>query len=151
MRDWKIAKADVSHADTLARFNAAMALETEDKQLDMEVASTGVKHLLERPQYGFYLVAIQEETPVAALMITYEWTDWRDGLFWWVQSVYVKPEFRRQGIYRALYARVKEMAEQDLEVRGIRLYVEKENRVAHAAYRGCGMSQAPYRIFEEIL
>lgn len=84
-----------------------MALETEGKVLDKQAAELGVKGLFDRPQFGFYLLANIGEKPAASLMVTYEWSDWRNGLFWWIQSVYVKTEFRRQGIYAAMYSELK--------------------------------------------
>ena len=82
-------------------------------------------------------------------MLTYEWSDWRNGLWWWIQSVYVKPECRRQGVYRALYAHVQALAENDGDVQGIRLYVEKENQTAQQTYLSLGMHDSHYRVFEQ--
>jgi ribosomal protein S18 acetylase RimI-like enzyme len=84
-------------------------------------------------------------------MITYEWSDWRDGLFWWVQSVYVKPEHRRRGVYTVLYEFVKALAAADPSVRGFRLYVERENAAAQRTYERLGMSESHYKMYEELL
>lgn len=139
--------------DTLVSFNQAMARETEAKELDLRVLTAGVENLLENKQYGFYVVAeaVGESSPqaVGSLMVTYEWSDWRNGLFWWIQSVYIKPEFRRQGIYRRLYEFVKELATAQ-DVCGFRLYVEKENQVAQQTYEQLGMSQSHYVMYEEL-
>ena len=97
----KIRTASLEDAQLLSSHNCAMALETEDKILDPVASLAGVEGLFERPQFGFYLVAEVDSVPAATLMVTYEWSDWRNGLFWWIQSVYVKAEYRRQGIYRA--------------------------------------------------
>ena len=144
-----IRRAALSDADTIAKFNRAMALETEGINLIPEVIRAGVQRLLEQPQLGFYLLAMRDQTVAGSLMITTEWSDWRNGVFWWVQSVYVLPEFRRRGIYRSLYNHVKQLAQNE-DVCGFRLYVEQDNSSAMATYRALGMSQTPYRMFEEL-
>ena len=155
--DMKIRRATPGDAQTLVEFNRAMALETEALELSEETLASGVRHLFENPQFGFYVVAEDEggggvtAEPVGSLMITYEWSDWRDGLFWWVQSVYVKPLYRRHGIYRRLYDHVRRMAEDDSTVRGFRLYVERENTAAQATYKRLGMQETHYRMFEELI
>jgi GNAT superfamily N-acetyltransferase len=109
-----------------------------------------VKGLFDRPQFGFYLLANIGEKPAASLMVTYEWSDWRNGVFWWIQSVYVKTEFRRQGIYAAMYSELKKMAsESHTPVCGFRLYAETENIKAHATYMSSGMNACNYIMFEE--
>lgn len=141
--------ATIADLDTIVGFNQAMARETEDKRLALDVLSAGVRNLLENPGHGFYLVAEIGAEVAGCLMITPEWTDWRNGRFWWVQSVYVKAEFRRRGVYRALYAHVKALAAREGDVRGFRLYVEIENDTAQETYRKLGMHEARYRMFEE--
>jgi len=149
MLDIRIANAE-SDAVTLAEHNCAMALETEGKLLDLDVAILGVNGLFERPEFGFYLVAEVDGIIASTLMVTYEWSDWRNGLFWWIQSVYVKPQFRRQGHYRGMYERLKAMAiEQATPVCGFRLYAETENVNAHATYKASGMHVCEYFMFEE--
>ncbi len=133
----------------LIEFNAAMALETEGKNLLPEVVGAGVHSLLGNPAAGFYVIA-QAERVLAALMITKEWSDWRNGSFWWIQSVYVRPEARRQGIYRRLYRHVQEMAAKDSTVCGFRLYVERENNRAQATYEALGMKKTAYLVYEEL-
>ncbi len=137
------------HLASLIEFNLAMALESEDKGLNEEVLTRGVKRLLERPNDGFYLVAEYAGKLAGSLMVTFEWSDWRDGRFWWIQSVYVRPEFRRKGVYSALHERVRALAKKDPEACGIRLYVERENVGAMATYRALGMSETRYRLYEE--
>jgi ribosomal protein S18 acetylase RimI-like enzyme len=137
-------------AQVLIDFNSAMALETEGKELLREVIGAGVRRLLEQPASGFYVIAEAGARVVASLMITKEWSDWRNGSFWWIQSVYVRPEFRRQGVYKQLYRHVQELAARDPAVCGFRLYVERENRRAQAAYRTLGMNETRYRVFEEL-
>lgn len=146
-----IRRAEARDAETIASFNEAMAAETEDKPLDPTIIRRGVARLMERPHYGFYLVA--ENTagvPVGCLMITFEWSDWRDGLFWWIQSVYVAPAARRQGVYTALYDQARELAADDPDVIGFRLYVETENIRAQATYEKLGMQRCPYHLYEAL-
>lgn len=149
MVDIRVANAE-SDALILAEHNCAMALETENKLLDLEVAILGVNGLFKRPEFGFYLVAQVNGTVAATLMVTYEWSDWRNGLFWWIQSVYVKPQFRRQGLYRGMYEQLKTMAlGQETPVCGFRLYAETDNVGAHATYVDSGMHVCRYLMFEE--
>ncbi len=157
--------AEMSDAETIVRFNEAMAAETEDKSLDLETLRAGVRSMLVSPKRGFYLIAEQEAHPagpenrasereeaiVGSLMITTEWSDWRNGMFWWVQSVYVRPKARRQGVYTALYAEVKRRARAAADVCGLRLYVEESNAVAREVYVSLGMVPTSYRMYEETL
>ncbi|HUR88495.1 MAG TPA: GNAT family N-acetyltransferase [Ramlibacter sp.] len=145
-----VRRGEMRDADTIARFNAAMALETEGKALVEEVIGAGVRRLVETPSLGFYLVAEHQGRVIACLMITNEWSDWRNGLFWWIQSVYVDKEYRRQGVYRRMYEEVRALAKADPGVCGFRLYVEKENEVAHATYASLGMKETDYLLYEEL-
>jgi ribosomal protein S18 acetylase RimI-like enzyme len=138
-------------AAALVDFNCAMALETEGKALDIAVVTRGVDGLFEQSRAGFYLVAEVGDEIAGCLMVTPEWSDWRNGWFWWVQSVYVKPAHRRRGVYRALYERVRRDARAGSAVRGLRLYVERGNERAQAVYRRLGMGETPYRLYEEML
>ena len=150
MRAIRIRTARLEDAVALVGFNSAMALETEGKRLLPRVIGAGVRSLLRSPETGFYLLAETKKEIVAALMITQEWSDWRNGTFWWIQSVYVRPEFRRRGVYRRLYRRVRAMAARDRRVCGFRLYVERENRRAQKTYRALGMQGTRYRVFEAL-
>jgi len=141
--------ATVEDADTIARFNQAMALETENKVLADEVIGAGVRTLLKNPRDGFYVVAEMEGVIAAALMVTTEWSDWRNGFFWWIQSVYVKKEYRRQGLYSEMYRFVKNEAGKRSAVCGFRLYVEKDNLRAQKTYEALGMERAHYLLYEE--
>ncbi len=147
----KVRPAVSDDADYIARFNQAMALETERKHLDDDLIQSGVRNLFERPDYGFYMIAEFEGIPAGCLMVTYEWSDWRNQLFWWIQSVYVQPEYRGKGLYRALYEKVKQLAEEQGDVCGFRLYVEKENASAQQVYERLGMQEAQYLMYEEML
>ena len=132
----------------IAGFNRAMAVETEGKELEPAVVLEGVTAIVRRRELGFYLVAEVEAEVVGQLMITTEWSDWRNGFFWWIQSVYVKPQFRRVGVYSRLYERVREMAQAAGDVRGIRLYVAKENVGAQRVYERLGMGDSGYLMYE---
>lgn len=136
-------------ASILAEFNKAMAFESEGIDLDYRTVHSGIKNLILQTELGFYLIAEIDSKPVGTLMITYEWTDWRDGLFWWIQSVYVIPEMRNKGIYKALYKFIKKLAESDSRVKGFRLYVDKDNQNAIEVYRKLGMIESNYILFEE--
>jgi GNAT superfamily N-acetyltransferase len=145
-----VRKAQAADAGTIADFNSAMALHTEGKALIPEVIGAGVRRLIEQPALGFYVVAESAGRVVACLMVTNEWSDWRNGLFWWIQSVYVEPEWRRQGVYRRLYDFVRGLAKADAAICGFRLYVEKDNKVAQATYASLGMAPTDYQIYEEL-
>ena len=147
---FSIRRATAKDTATLAHFNIAMARETEDHALDAETVQAGVAKLFDSPQHGFYLVVESEGAVVGSLMITHEWSDWRDGLWWWIQSVYVVPNFRRQGVFSALYRKVTTLARQDNRICGLRLYVEKDNTNAQQVYAHLGMSEAPYRVYEQL-
>jgi ribosomal protein S18 acetylase RimI-like enzyme len=146
----QIRRATPGDAGVLIEFNAAMALETERKELLPEVIGAGVRTLLANPASGFYVIAEESSLVLAALMITREWSDWRNGSFWWIQSVYVRPEWRRRGVYKRLYRHVQELAAQDPAVCGFRLYVERENAGAQDTYRSLGMRETRYLVFEEL-
>ena len=145
-----IRKATESDAESIIEFNIAMAMETEEKALKRNDIEHGVHGLLKKPEYGFYMVAELQGNVVGALMVTFEWSDWRNGLIWWIQSVYVTPEYRRNGVYRTMYYKIKQMANKKQDVRGFRLYVEKENIIAQKTYAALGMAETQYKMFEEI-
>ncbi len=133
---------------TLVEFNRALARETEQRELDPEVVRRGVGAVFEDPARGSYVLAMRGEEPVGGLLTTPEWSDWRDGVFWWIQSVYVVPSSRRQGVFRRLYEHVLERARAARHVCGVRLYVDRENAAAQAVYRALGMAEARYQMFE---
>jgi ribosomal protein S18 acetylase RimI-like enzyme len=140
-------RAHMADAGTIANFNLAMALETENKNLIPEVVAAGVAAIVAEPGRGFYLLAERAGTVVGGLMITYEWSDWRNADFWWIQSVYVRPDARRQGVYAALYRDIEAQAK-SAGACGIRLYVENDNRNAMETYSRLGMEDAHYRVME---
>lgn len=133
---------------TLVEFNRAMARETEGKELDPERSHLGVAAVFADPAKGTYHVALRGEELVGALMLTSEWSDWRNGVFWWIQSVYVVPAARQTGVFRALYDHVLERARANPDVCGVRLYVDADNRRAQEVYTRLGMQAAHYRMFE---
>jgi len=133
----------------MARWAEAMALETEDKQLDAEVVRRGIQRAFDDPAKGRYFIAEEGGRPVGTLMLTWEWSDWRDGWWWWIQSVYVDTGYRRRGVYRSLYAHVLALAQADPQVRGLRLYVEQENTNARRTYEFLGMQNAGYAMYEK--
>ena len=143
-----IRRALAQDANELAEFNSSIARETEGIELIPEVIGAGVKAMIENPQMGFYLVVELDNGIQASLMVTTEWSDWRNGNLWWIQSVYVVPSSRGQGIFRRLYEEVTAFAKDDEGVRGIRLYVEKDNHNAQQVYQRLGMSETAYRVFE---
>jgi GNAT superfamily N-acetyltransferase len=125
-----------------------MAWETERLELDRERLRAGVAAVFTDAGRGFYLIAELDGERAAQMMITYEWSDWRNGVFWWIQSVYTVPDMRGQGAFRGLYEAVERMAQQQGGVCGLRLYVEAHNEAAQATYRRCGMSETVYRMFD---
>ena len=145
-----IRKGSAADADAISRFNQAMALETEGKSLIPDLVDAGVRRLLSDPSLGFYVVATDGDAIAACLLVTQEWSDWRNGLFWWIQSVFVEPDRRRQGVYSSLYEHVQELAAADPQVCGFRLYVEKDNVVAQQAYAALGMGATDYLNYEEL-
>ena len=142
--------AERSDAAVVAEWNAAMAWETEHKRLDPEVLKRGVMAVFDEPRRGFYLLAERESRAAGCLLVTYEWSDWRNGDFWWIQSVYVAPDARRGGVFRAMYADVARRAGEAGAV-GLRLYVETENARAQNTYRELGMEQCHYLMYEQML
>ena len=143
-----IRPAALADAATIADYNAAMARETEHLELDPPRLLSGVRAVLADPSKGFYLVAEEAGRVVGQMMVTFEWSDWRNGVFWWIQSVYVHPEFRGQGVFQQIYRYVEDRAKSDGGVCGLRLYVEKENRNAQRTYERLGMAKTSYDVYE---
>ena len=145
-----VRRATLDDSGILSQFNMSMAKETEGRRLDQTTVHAGVKQLFLDSQQGFYLVAEIGGSACGSLMITYEWSDWRNGLFWWIQSVYVEPAARRNGVFTALYQCVKQMAQDDASACGLRLYMEQDNLPARAVYMAMGMETTPYQVFEDL-
>lgn len=145
-----IRKGKRQDVETIVNFNVALARKSENIQLDPLTVIQGVQALLENPQYGFYVVAERDGTVLGCLMITYEWSDWRNGVIWWMQSVFVRPESRRRGILKKLFTFIREKAKQQGNVCGFRLYVEKNNQNAQTGYERVGMNKAAYDMYEDM-
>ena len=158
-----IRAAGFEDVERLAAWAEAMAMETEHKRLDRGTVRQGVRAVLEQPERGCYFIAegaasnadaLQADSgsaarePIGTLMLTHEWSDWRNGNWWWIQSVYVDPAHRRSGVYRALYDHVHALAQATPDVCGLRLYVERENANAQRTYESLGMRDAGYAMFE---
>ncbi|HEX9459724.1 MAG TPA: GNAT family N-acetyltransferase [Thermoanaerobaculia bacterium] len=146
MIDYRQATPD--DVSVIVDFQMAMALETEELDLDRDVCTRGVKAVFGDPSRGRYFLAQSEGTVVASLMITYEWSDWRNGNVWWIQSVYVRPSFRGQRVYAGLYEHIQRLVQADDGVRGIRLYVDRRNVSAQQVYTRLGMNGEHYQVFE---
>ena len=135
----------------MVRWQIAMAMETEDKPLDEATLARGIQRAFDDAGKGRYFIAEIDGRPAGTLMLTWEWSDWRDGWWWWIQSVFVDEAFRRRGVYRALYEHVLQLAQADPEVRGIRLYVEQDNASARRTYEFLGMQHPGYVMYEKTL
>lgn len=135
--------------ERIVLFNLALALESEGRELDRALLGRGVEAALRDPARGRYFVAERDGEIAGQLLVTSEWSDWRNGAIWWIQSVYVSKRFRREGIYARLHGHVRDLARQEKAI-GLRLYVEKDNEPARATYRSLGMQESDYRLFEEI-
>ncbi len=147
--DCLIRAAAAGDAATIAEYNVRMALETERKQLNARVVLAGVQQGLARPELCGYFVAEADGQLVGQAMITYEWSDWRNATFWWLESVYVHPDFRGRGAFRSLYNHIRELARKRQNVCGIRLYVEQDNVPAMSTYRRLGMKPTGHLVYEE--
>jgi ribosomal protein S18 acetylase RimI-like enzyme len=145
-----IRPATLSDADVIAEFNRRLALETEGKALDPAILAKGVHAMLADANKGRYFVAEIDGHVIGQLGVTLEWSDWRNGNLWWIQSVYVAFDARRHGVFRMLYQHVVEAARMDGNVVGIRLYVEHDNRAAQETYRKMGMVMTGYHVMEEM-
>ena len=144
-----IRSATADDASIIAEFNIRMAMETENLALDPSTISPGVRAVFADPSRGQYFVAESDGNVVGCLMITHEWSDWRNGDIWWIQSVYVHEDFRRKGLFSALYQHVQKVAHAAGAV-GLRLYMEEENAAAQATYQRMGMRLTHYRVLEEM-
>ena len=157
MHAYRIRPAMPADTHLLAQWASAMALETEHKQLDSDTLRAGIATGIDEVAKARYFVAMEDSAlaghetvgmPVGTLMLTSEWSDWRNGDWWWIQSVYVAPEHRRRGVYAALYRHVEALARATPGVVGLRLYVERDNASAQRTYAALGMVDAGYAMYE---
>jgi GNAT superfamily N-acetyltransferase len=146
----KIRDATQADREFIVAANAALAAESEDQALDPALLRPGVQAVLDDPTLGRYYLAEIEGKPVGQLMTTYEWSDWRNGVFLWIQSVYVLPAHRRAGVFRALYQYLVELARKDGRICGIRLYVDRDNARAQEVYTRLGMHLSNYQVMETV-
>ena len=147
---YQIAVGVAADIEAIAQFQVDMAMESEGTTLDRQTVVRGVTEAMNDRNRGLYLVTRKESEVVGSLMITREWSDWNAQWYWWVQSVYITPAHRGKGLFRAMYAKVKEIA--SLEgIEQVRLYVDKSNRVAQEVYRKVGMEECHYLMYEEVL
>lgn len=146
--DLRIRRATADDLELLVHFNRAMAEETEQKELARDVVTAGVAAALADPAKGFYVIAMLGDEPAGGLLVTTEWSDWRNADFWWIQSVYVERRFRQRGVYRALHGYVEEEARRRGDVCGIRLYVDADNGIAQGVYARLGMKTSRYLLLE---
>ncbi len=137
-----------SDIPAIVSFQERMAFETEEISLETQILQKGVKALFDNPLKGKYFVSIDEKRVIATLLITYEWSDWRNRTIFWIQSVFVDPIFRRKGVYRQMYEHIQKLAEKDETVGGIRLYVDRSNSNAQMTYTSLGMNGEHYQVFE---
>ncbi len=146
----RIRDAAPADAAIVAEFNSRLAFESEGMRLDPDLVGPGVEAMLADASKGRYWVAEADGRVVGQIMVTYEWSDWRNGMIWWIQSVYVHGDYRRSGVFSALYRHVESLARQDPEVCGIRLYVERENARAQRTYKSLGMNETDYRVMQSM-
>ena len=141
----RAAPADIDH---VIEFNRRLAEESEGKSLELGKLRPGVAAVLTDPHKGVYFLAEEDGRTLGQMGVTYEWSDWRNGWFWWIQSVYVRPEARRRGVFRAIFEHIVESARRQGDVIGLRLYVERENTVAHETYSKMGYEWTSYLVME---
>ena len=143
-----IREARKEDAVQIARFQLEMAMETENLQLNSDTVSQGVRRVFDDRAKGIYYVAEENEKVIASLLTTFEWSDWRNGTILWLQSVYVVPEFRRNGVYKRMYRHVSQLVADNTDLKGIRLYVDQSNLPAREVYQKLGMNAEHYQLFE---
>lgn len=146
--EFLIRQAQDDDQDSIVKFQLAMAQETEGLSLDATVLQQGVAAVFDNNNRGFYYVAESAGQIVGSLLLTFEWSDWRNGTILWIQSVYVSPSYRQKGIFSAMYQYIKLMVEEAEELKGIRLYVDRNNQVAQKVYERLGMNGQHYQLYE---
>ncbi len=150
MINYDITTGKTEDIQDIAQFQVDMAQESEGTTLNIQTVIPGVTAAVNDPQKGTYIIARADGKPIGSLMLTREWSDWTNRWYWWIQSVYVRPEYRGKGAYRAMYAKIKEMAG-EAGVTQIRLYVDKTNYRAQEVYKKLGMDECHYLMYEEVL
>jgi ribosomal protein S18 acetylase RimI-like enzyme len=143
-----IRSAKLTDVESMAEYNVAMALETEGLTLERERVRAGVQAVVNAPSKGFYVVGDIKGRVVGQMLVTFEWSDWRNAVFWWIQSVYVHPDHRRASLFTSLYRHVEREANEADDVCGLRLYVEHENAIAQSTYHALGMRESGYKVYE---
>ncbi|HEY4309824.1 MAG TPA: GNAT family N-acetyltransferase [Pirellulales bacterium] len=143
-----VREAIIDDVGRIVEFNRQLALESEEKDLDPAILTLGVERALSKPEMCRYFVAVLGTEVVGQTMITYEWSDWRNGVFWWIQSVYVHPRYRGGGVFRALHDYISTLAKAAPDVCGLRLYVDQQNHTAMATYRRLGMAPSGHLLYE---
>ena len=143
-----VREANSGDENIIANFQVRMAKETEQIDLDRDIVNKGVNAVLNSPEKGIYFVAESENKIIASMLITFEWSDWRNGNVYWIHSIYVLPEFRKKGVFKTLYLHLKNIAQKDENIVGLRLYVDKTNINAQKVYEIMGMDGNHYLLFE---
>jgi GNAT superfamily N-acetyltransferase len=146
---FRVRQATTADQAVVMEFNRLLALESEGKTLDLAVLRAGVAAQLADPQKGLYFVADEDGAILGQLGLTFEWSDWRNGWMWWIQSVYVRSDARKRGVFRALFEHVRQAALHNGQVVGLRLYVDRENHGAQRTYERLGMEASGYFVLEK--
>jgi GNAT superfamily N-acetyltransferase len=144
-----VRRASPADLDEVIEFNRLLAEESEGKTLDLAQLRPGVAAALADEHKGLYFLAEEDGQALGQMGLTYEWSDWRNGWFWWIQSVFVRPEARRRGVFRALFEHIVQCARSDAQVIGLRLYVERDNTIAHQTYQRMGYEWTSYLVMEK--
>jgi ribosomal protein S18 acetylase RimI-like enzyme len=147
----EISKASVTDLNDIANFQLDMALETEELKLEKDTVQRGVQGLFNNLEMGFYLVAKENQKTLGSLMVLYEWSDWRAGKVLWIHSVFIKKEFRQNGVYKSMYNYLQKMVSETDNYFGLRLYVDKRNKKAQKVYQKLGMDNQHYDLYEWLL
>lgn len=143
-----IRNAEIKDCLYIVDFQIQMALETENRKLNRTIVEKGVKAVFEDPKKGTYYVTLLEDKIIASLLITFEWSDWRNGNVWWIQSLYVVEDYRKKGIFKKMYQFLVESIQNDPKIMGIRLYVDRTNKIAQGVYTKIGMNGEHYQVYE---